>query len=668
MRKGLLAAGFAAVSIVTGSAVASAHGGNYRGGQYDGPGDATPPNDPGGGDTTPPGNPGGPSTPGPGTPNTGRPRGPATSGPSAPPTGGGGGIRGGSGGMTKRGGSEGYERWEFWWEHNKEPFLQLKARLGKSAITSGASRFSSRRHGGDLLPATRPGPGEIERDIVPPLLEGLLESHPDVVDSAALALGRSVRPDEGSAKVFEALRQALGHKEKSAREAATLALGVLGNPAAVAPLTALLDDTAEGRRLTAHPEGVEPLVRAFAAAALGLLHATAARGDLERAVGESGTANLGVKGMAVLALGMLGEEPADPEELVRFLLALMQDRAANPLVRAQAPIALGRLARSGTAGAAAVHAVLGPRLLRQFQDESSDIHLRRSLAIALGMVATAEDADVLDALIGTVAAQKDDSTRHFSIIAIAQIGARDAEPAKHPEVHAKLAAFFEHELAEPHRITHQPYAALGSAIYARNEKLADGRKAAVAHEVQAAFDATTNPSYSGAMAVALGLLDAKEASDDLWKRYEESNDAPLKGYIAVGLGLMRVTTHAAEMREEIQKKGLHPRYRLQLARALGLMGDVDALPALIRYLESSETLAETASAAQAVGLVGDRSAVRPLLEILGNRSKQPLQRGFAEIALGILAEKSALPWNVAFAVDANYRAKVDALSEILDLL
>ena len=60
--------------------------------------------------------------------------------------------------------------------------------------------------------------------------------------------------------------------------------------------------------------------------------------------------------------------------------------------------------------------------------------------------------------------------------------------------------------------------------------------------------------------------------------------------------------------------------------------------------------------------------MKPLLEILGNKSKQPLQRGFAEIALGILAEKSSLPWNVAFAVDANYRAKVDALSEILDLL
>src|SRR5262245_17151501 len=179
MRKGSLAAGFAVLSIVSWSGVAAGHGGAFRGGQYDGPSDTTPPNT-GGGDTTPPGNPGGPSTPGPGSPSTGGPRGPATGGPGAPATGGGGGIRGGSGGVTKRGASEGYERWEFWWEHNKDPFLQLKARLGKMVVTSGASRLATGRRGGESTPAGRPTPGEIQRDLVPVLLDALVETHPDV--------------------------------------------------------------------------------------------------------------------------------------------------------------------------------------------------------------------------------------------------------------------------------------------------------------------------------------------------------------------------------------------------------------------------------------------------------------------------------------------------------
>jgi HEAT repeat protein len=190
----------------------------------------------------------------------------------------------------------------------------------------------------------------------------------------------------------------------------------------------------------------------------------------------------------------------------------------------------------------------------------------------------------------------------------------------------------------------------------------------VSTKLQDAFNATTNPSYQGAMAIGLGLLDAKASADDLWKRYEESNDQPLKGYIAVSLGLMRISNRADVLREEIQKKGLDQKFRLQLARSLGLMADAKALPVLISYLQNAETIAESSSAAQAVGLIGDKDAVKPLLEILNNKSKQPLQRGFAEVALGILAEKTSLPWYVVFSVDANYRAKVDALSEILDIL
>ena len=39
-----------------------------------------------------------------------------------------------------------------------------------------------------------------------------------------------------------------------------------------------------------------------------------------------------------------------------------------------------------------------------------------------------------------------------------------------------------------------------------------------------------------------------------------------------------------------------------------------------------------------------------------------------QTAFGLLAEKTSLPWNAVFSVDSNYRAKVDALSEILDIL
>jgi HEAT repeat protein len=498
-------------------------------------------------------------------------------------------------------------------------------------------------------------------------MEGLTKTQADIVDSAALAIGRSVPAENADKQVIDALVKTLGHKEKSAREAATLALGVLGASDSVDTLQKILNDAPEARKLTNHPEGVEPLVRAFAAASLGLLHAQNAVGDLKNAVNDSKSPNLGVKGMAVLALGMM---PENHDDLIGFLLGLMQDRSLNNLVRAQAPIALGRLNRVSDAGSPAVRHVLIPKVLPLFQDDKTDNDLRRSLAICIGMVATTEDSDApaIEALIGAVANAKDDQTRHFSIMALAEIGAKDAEPAKHPDAHAKLKEFFLRELTSPKRITHQPYGALGFAVYARNPKLSPELKQEVSQKLQDAFNATTNPSYQGAMAIGLGLLDARNAAEDLWKKYEDSNDQPLKGYIAVALGLMRDNTRASALREEIKKKGLEQKFRLQLARALGLMSDVDALPDLVGYLKSAETLAEISSAAQAVGLIGDKSAVQPLLDIVKNESAQPMSRGFSEVALGILAEKTPLPWYIVFSVDANYRAKVDALSEILDIL
>lgn len=664
MRRGLLATALIALSFAVPGNRAWGHGGQYKG-----PTDTVPPGLGGGGDTTPPGNPGGPGTPGPGAPTTGGPRGPATGGPPVAPGGQQGGIRGGSGGLTgKRSSGEGYERWEFWWEHNKDPFLELKARLSKRGVTSASGGgLIGRTKPGEQLTANRPTPSEVRTVIVPALMEGLTKIQADIADSAALAIGRSVPAENADKPLIDALMKTLGHKEKSVREAATLALGVLGSPDSIDTLQKILNDAPEARKLTNHPEGVEPLVRAFAAASLGLLHAQNAVADLKNAVNDSKSTNLGVKGMAVLALGMMTE---NHDDLIAFLLGLMQDRSLNNYVRAQAPIALGRLNRVTDAGSPAVRHVLIPKVLPIFQDDKTDNDLRRSLAICIGMVATTEESDApaIEALMGAVANAKDDQTRHFSIMALAEIGAKDTEPAKHPEVHAKLKEFFLRELTSPKRITHQPYGALGFAVYARNPKLAPELKLEVSQKLQDAFNATTNPSYRGAMAIGLGLLDARNAAEDLWKTYEDSNDQPLKGYIAVSLGLMRDTTRAAALREEIKKKGLEQKFRLQLARALGLMSDAEALPDLIGYLKTAETLAEISSAAQAVGLIGDKSAVDPLLQIVKNESAQPMSRGFAEVALGILAEKTPLPWYIVFSVDANYRAKVDALSEILDIL
>lgn len=665
MRRRLALAGVSAAMMLWLGSDALGHGGQYRG-----PSDTVPPNLGGGGDTTPPGNPGGPGTPGPGAPTTtGGKAGPATGGgPNVPGGGASGGFRSTTGaGTRKRGGGEGFERWEFWWEHNKEPFLNLKNRLGDSAVVSESPGFfTGRGRKPAAVSNNRPTPEDIKTRIVPELRKLLDETNPDVVDSAALAIPRMVQGADSKDEI-EILKATLGHKEKTAREAATLGLGVLGSADAVEVLKDLMNDTPGGRTLTKQGGEVEVLVRAFAAASLGLIGSPAVIEDLKSVINDQRLNSMrDLKAMAILAMGLM---PENHEAIVPFLQGLMTDRSMDRVVRAQAPIALGRLQGRlhGNEPSPAARASL-TQCLELFLDDKTDDDLNRSLAVCLGQLADISDRQVIDALLDAVDKRTDDQTRYFAMMALAQIGGRDGEigdPSKNAEEHVRIYNFFLGELTKPKKVTHQPYGALGLAVYARTHK---DKTQEAGDKILETFNRTNNPSYKGAMAVALGLLNHKQSQEFIWAEFEDSRDQPLRGYLAVSLGLMRATGKAEPIRALILTKGLEPSFRLQLARSLGLMGDTEAVKTLVDYLKTAETTAESSTSAQALGLIGDRSAVEPLLEIVKVTTNVDLQRAFAAVALGIIGQKEDLPWNYVFSVSSNYRAKVPALSEILDIL
>jgi HEAT repeat protein len=141
-----------------------------------------------------------------------------------------------------------------------------------------------------------------------------------------------------------------------------------------------------------------------------------------------------------------------------------------------------------------------------------------------------------------------------------------------------------------------------------------------------------------------------------------------RGYAAVASGLMLDRARADALRELVDADGLAPSLRLQIARALGLLADPHGVPALVASFKNAGTLAEVASTAEALGLIGDPGAVAPLLAVLEDPRQPPLNRGFAAAGLGLLAEKSDLPWTALFTVASNYRAKTPALAEIFDIL
>ena len=80
--------------------------------------------------------------------------------------------------------------------------------------------------------------------------------------------------------------------------------------------------------------------------------------------------------------------------------------------------------------------------------------------------------------------------------------------------------------------------------------------------------------------------------------------------------------------------------RASAARAIGLIGDAAALPALLARLNDSDALAGDA-AATAIGQLGDRSAIPVLLETLA--ATAPTVSGRAAAALGMLKAPEAVP-------------------------
>jgi HEAT repeat protein len=98
------------------------------------------------------------------------------------------------------------------------------------------------------------------------------------------------------------------------------------------------------------------------------------------------------------------------------------------------------------------------------------------------------------------------------------------------------------------------------------------------------------------------------------------------------------------------------------------MSDTEAVSVLITTLKDAQTLGVSSAVAKALGIIGDESAIDPLREIAFDPSIQNITRAFACVALGIVCEKTDLPWNARISQDNNYRARVPAIDEVLDIL
>ncbi|MFO1051993.1 MAG: hypothetical protein U1F36_07245 [Planctomycetota bacterium] len=673
-----------------------------HGGQYRGPGDTVPPNPGNRGGRTP--GPSGPGSPHPGSPMTPGPANPGTPGPGGPGTGGAGGP-GPVGGPTT--GSmdipDDLNRWEFWWEFNKDPFLKLKEAIHSGEVVSGDDEFylgsGTQRLARDSLEPTE---SQILTTILPKLATALdATEQNDIVSSCMVAMAK-VGKNTDQINILDAFRRRLRDRNQEVRETAAIAMGISQMTEAIPDLVELAKDSTAGRKLCAR-DSVDYRTRSFAIYGLGLIaHATADHsikssvfGTLRGILDHEDAPERDIRVAAISAISLIAPNPANEagRSLLDAALTALDDYwskdlgPTRQLVQSHVPPAVARLYEAFRVDPGLLDPHFTERLdgfrrswLAEVQGNaknrrSSDDIVRSSI-IALGRTSRPVELKQAEPRLDMSIAKEletfatngsDEQARYFALMALAQMGGSEAR------------SFLLDVLRTGKKALERPWAAisLGVLEFRNREARGDawqpdellGRELLKQLEVK-------NPGTRGALAIALGLARYEPAAPALRDMLDrEKNQDELPGYICIGLALMADRKAIAPIMDLVQSSARRGDRLRQAAIALGKLGDKHAANSLLKMLDddgSQPDLAKMSAIAAALGFIGDTSSVDPLVDMLFDKRLTDLSRAFAAVALGGIADKELLPWNSKLAVNMNYRAAVETLTNqsvgVLDIL
>ncbi|MEL6712699.1 MAG: HEAT repeat domain-containing protein [Planctomycetota bacterium] len=699
-------------AVLAGALVAPSFG---HGGTYRGPGDTVPP--PGGGAGGPAGaapppsaGPAAPSSPGPSSPGA-----PAPASPGAAPA-----APGASGPTTGAGPDLGADLslWDFWWGFNKEPYLNLRARVRAVGVQSGSDDlFLGRGTQLKTQGSLRPTQDQIRNEVVPALKWALEnEEQNDIITGALIALAKigDVSDADGKSEFVEIISGFLKSPEQEISETAALALGILADDRAVPNLVGLMLDDKTGRALI--ERDVPFRTRTFAAYGLGLVGYTTATNEMRQTISEHivdflqgpSLAQPDMKVGAVQAIGLIpldwdstieAEENSNAAYVAnrRALLEYLYMKT-DPVkrgaeggfddhrVRAQTPVAIARLMTNGEEVPEDLDELRGKiveRFIKLANNRQERVEVRQSATIALGMIGDAGDSKtnktIFKALEKIAKDSPDPQSEFFGVMAIAQMGSRKGAGDDPRALQEDAEDFLTKALAQG-KGQKAPWSALalgvfGNALIENDGAISTSLKSAIREK----FSRKKSPVERGAYAVALGLIKDGSSEELLLDALEKigSGQDEVRGHICVGLGLMEATTANEKLNDLVKNSKYRPDLLKSAAIGLGLLGDKSAVGVLVEMLKDAPGLSSQAAIATALGTIGDTNAVTELVRVVRNEADQEISdvaRGFACAALGITCDKETFPWNTKIAVNANYRANVRTLTSpdngdgILDIL
>lgn len=665
----ILAALFAMPSL------AQAHGGTYIP-----PGDVVPPGGTGSQPTpptptSPPSEPPGPVTPPNGNPPpTGNPPTQPITPPNQP--------RGAKPVKTAASIPPDLGQWTFWWEFNKDHYLNLKAKVRSKATTTEAGVLIGLGSGARPLVTSGPSAQDVQTRIVPALLQLLeTEDNRDILTGAMVALGRiGVNPQA----VITALEQKFSASNQEVRETAALALGILRRPEAIPTLEAIAWDEPAGRALV-NDSRVDLRTRVFALYGLGLIGQASTDLEVKSYLGERALQMLmedqsALKDLRVAAALSLGRiQPPQPELYLPRLQAILDKESQDSLVLAHLPKTMAHLLQRVPADDPLFSETTN-RFLAHLDGRRPARWLSRSLVQALGVMAKDHPEaskewvrNTYDGLTKAMRDSRDHQTRAFAAISLAYLGASSEEVRE--DVIGTLISGMD-KMSTPLR----PWCglALGVLSFELKGKQVDQYAPLVTSALRERFDKVKSPERRGAYAIALGLCEDYQALESLQGAIADSRENTFRGYCAVAVGLIASPDESAILVELSEDAKRDMDLMRQANIGLGLLGDRTAVKALVQRLRPENgrppRLSTLASIANALGFIGDRSAVTPLLEAIHDKRLTPLGRAFAVVALGMVADQSTMPWRSHYSVDLNYLAGVSTLLDpssgtgLLDIL
>lgn len=573
--------------------------------------------------------------------------------------------------------------WWDWWEYNKERFLGLDdvlARLhpitprGDDLVGPDLGRragLDARRVYGELVPA----------------LVSELEAEDNILfrRRALLALGRIGEAPKGFESTVDSLSSViasfLSSEQMGVAEAAVVALGALETVDGVRILCELLEDGEPGQARVGRNR-VPVRMRALAAYGLGVSGAGELPGavrsfavhSLVGALSAEGARYPDVQAAAVIAIGLIpltetedAGEHAPPSSCIpaqaRFLLSLLDEEQPR-MVRNHAPTAVARLLEASE-HAEELHSLVIERLLEAL-DRGESVGVRRSSVIGLGLLADADndplDVRVREELFGLLS-KGDLPSRSFAAISLAQIASREGTGENPNAAVATVSKSLTRHLVRG-KSFERPWAALALGVmgFQLREKGSNLPKEA-ADALRGELARERNSIESSAMALAAGMVGDPRAYDAVLERVEEERADDFMSYFSVGLGLLRQTAGIEALTELMDEADHRPMRTEYTALGRALIGDMTLVDELVGRLDDCNCSVSVRGVGRALAWTADDRGILPLLALVEDRELPASTRANAVEALGRIADRSNVAWDVRISRGLNY---LDAPTSLTD--